>query len=78
MRKILYLIFRISGIIFVLITILFAIFTISAVIDRINYGPGIMFASVEILLTVTIFFLLLSVVLLFSANRLKKSLTSTK
>jgi len=75
LKKFIYIFLKIFGVNSVLVTVLFALLTFSAFMDRINNGPGVMFAAVEILLIITIIFLILSFVFLFSARRLKKAIT---
>ena len=71
MNKIIYIVVKLFGIISLFFTVLFAFLTLSALMDRINNGPGIMFADVELLLIITILFLLLSIIIFFTAKRIK-------
>lgn len=72
MNKIIYIVVKLFGIISLFFTVLFAFLTLSALMDRINNGPGIMFAGVEILLMLTVLFLIIGVMMLFISKKIKK------
>jgi hypothetical protein len=72
MKKYIHTIFKIAGSISVVFAVLFAMLAIPALMDRINNGPGIMFADVEFLSLLTVFFLIIGIILLFAAKRIKK------
>jgi hypothetical protein len=63
----------IFGVLFTLLTIVATFGTVSAYVERTNYGPGLMFADVEVLAGLAIIFLLISIICFWSASKIKKS-----
>lgn len=71
MQKFIYPVVKVLEIISVILTVLFALFTLSALMDRINNGPGFMFALKERLVIVTVSFLILSIFFLITDKQIK-------
>jgi hypothetical protein len=71
MKKTFSLILKISGILFIGISLLCAWATFSAYLERSRYGAGLMFADAEILLLLTVVFLLLGIIFIWIGKKIK-------
>jgi len=71
MSKIIYIVVKLFGIISLFFTVLFVFLTLSALMARINNGPGLMFARTELQMIVTVFFLIQSIIFLITVKWIK-------
>jgi hypothetical protein len=65
---------KILGFLSFFVSIIATIFGTEALIERLRWGRGIMFADVEILFMLALLFLLVGFIFVFVANKLKKRL----
>ncbi len=64
----------ILGFIFLLVAIMSGFYAVSAIIERLNAGHGILFADVEIFTMITVLFIVLGVFSLWISHKMKKQL----
>jgi hypothetical protein len=73
MKKTFAAILTMLGIFSLIIAAIAAFFAFTSFIERKNYGPGLMFADVEILTLTAIIFIVSGLVCLWTSRRLKKT-----
>jgi len=74
MKKTFASILSIIGFIFLLVSGMSGFYAVSALIDRLRHGSGLLFADVEIFIMLTILFIILGLICLWVSNRIKKQL----
>ena len=72
MRKTLASILTIAGVISLLISLMSAYYAVISFIERSKYGPGLLFADVEIFTAITLFFIIVGSATLWISYRIKK------
>lgn len=73
MRKTLVSLLTIVGIISLLVSLMSAYYAVISFIERSKYGPGLLFADVEIFSAITIFFAVAGAFSLWVSYRIKKN-----
>ena len=73
MRKTLASLLTIVGIIALLVAFMSGYYAVISFIERTRYGPGLMFADVEIFSAITIFFIIVGAVCIWISYRIKKN-----
>jgi succinate dehydrogenase hydrophobic anchor subunit len=73
MKKTISTILKIIAILFLIIALLFAWAAFNSFLERTNHGAGLMFADVEILVFLTLLFLMLSIVLIWISKKIIKT-----
>ena len=76
MKKLLIRIFSIISIIFFIIALMSAYYTVTSLIERSQYGNGLMFADVEIFLILTIVFVIAGYLSHLASKKMKKDIVS--
>ncbi len=64
----------IIGFIFLLVALMSGFYAVSAIVERLQQGSGLLFADVEIFTIITILFIVLGILCLWISNRIKKQL----
>ena len=64
----------IIGFIFLLVALMSGFYAVSAIVERLQQGSGLLFADVEIFTIITILFIVLGILCLWNSNRIKKQL----
>lgn len=67
------LLLNIFGVLSLLIAFVFGILSLSAYLERIKYGPGLMFADVEFFGFIAIISLLFGIIFLIISRKIRKS-----
>jgi len=73
MRKSLASILTLLGVVSLLISLMSAYYAVISFLDRSKYGPGLLFADVEIFTAITIFFIIVGSIALWISYRIKKN-----
>lgn len=73
MRKTLASILTLLGAVSLLISLMSAYYAVISFLDRSKYGPGLLFADVEIFTAITIFFIIVGSISLWISYRIKKN-----
>jgi len=74
MKKIIASMLTVSGFVSFLVAFMSAYYAIISFIERSKYGPGLLFADVEMFTIITLFFIIIGFLCLLISNRIKKSL----
>ncbi len=74
MKKIIASMLTVSGFVSFLVAVMSAYYAIISFIERSKYGPGLLFADVEMFTIITLFFIIIGFLCLLISNRIKKSL----
>ncbi|MBK7631793.1 MAG: hypothetical protein IPJ23_14025 [Ignavibacteriales bacterium] len=75
MKKFIFFILKIVAVISLVFSAVFGWMSINSFMERINHGPGLMFADAEIFLFLTLFFLALSIVLFWIGKKQQNRIT---
>ncbi|MFZ0452285.1 MAG: hypothetical protein WCE54_23040 [Ignavibacteriaceae bacterium] len=72
MRKTLASLLTLLGVVSLLVSLMSAYYAVISFIDRSKYGPGLLFADVEIFTAITLFFIIVGSAVLWISYRINK------